>query len=65
MSQPSISSKKRLIFMFLLVSTTLFALIVRLGWIQIVRGEKYKELAIRYQTRDIPIPAKQIGRAHV
>ena len=59
MSQPSISSKKRLIAMFLLVSITLFALIVRIGWIQIVRGEKYKELAIRYQTRDIPIPAKR------
>ena len=59
MSQPSISSKKRLIVMFLLVSMVLFALIVRLGWIQIVRGEKYKELANRYQTRDIPIPAKR------
>jgi len=58
-TQPSISSKKRLIVMFLLVSITLFALVVRLGWIQIVRGEKYKELAIRYQTRDIPIPAKR------
>ncbi len=59
MSQPSISSKKRLIVMFLLVSMVLFALIVRLGWIQIVRGEKYKELANKYQTRDIPIPAKR------
>lgn len=59
MSQPSISSKKRLIIMFLLVSMALFVLIVRLGWIQIVRGDKYKELANRYQTRDIPIPAKR------
>ena len=59
MSQPGISSKKRLVIMFLLVSMVLFALIVRLGWIQIVRGEKYKELANRYQTRDIPIPAKR------
>ncbi len=59
MSQPSISSKKRLIIMFLLVSAVLFGLIVRLGWIQIVRGEKYKELANIYQTRDIPIPAKR------
>ncbi len=59
MSQPSISSKKRLMVMFLLVSVVLFGLVVRLGWIQIVRGEKYKELAHMYQTRDIPIPAKR------
>ncbi len=59
MSQPSISSKKRLIVMFAIVSVVLFGLIVRLGWIQIVRGEKYKDIANRYQTRDIPIPAKR------
>lgn len=45
--------------MFILVSFALFGLIVRLGWIQIVRGEKYKGLASSYQTRDIPIPAKR------
>ncbi|MBU5677290.1 PASTA domain-containing protein [Alkaliphilus sp. MSJ-5] len=59
MSQPSISSKRRLLFIFTAVSLVLFGLIIRLGWIQIVRGEKYKELANRYQTRDIPIPAKR------
>lgn len=59
MSQPSISSKRRLLFIFTAVSLVLFGLIIRLGWIQIVRGEKYKELANKYQTRDIPIPAKR------
>ncbi|NLM05001.1 MAG: stage V sporulation protein D, partial [Clostridiales bacterium] len=34
-------------------------LIIRLGWIQIVQGEHYKELANIQQTRDIPIPAKR------
>jgi len=34
-------------------------LIVRIGWIQIVHGEKYKQLALEQQTRDIPIPAKR------
>lgn len=59
MSQPSISSKKRLLVIFILVNITMFALIVRLGWIQIVNGERYKELANSQQTRDIPIPAKR------
>jgi len=58
-SQPSISSKRRLLFIFTAVSVVLFGLIIRLGWIQIVRGEKYKKLANKYQTRDIPIPAKR------
>ncbi|SCX88899.1 stage V sporulation protein D [Alkaliphilus peptidifermentans] len=59
MSQPSISSKKRLMFMFALTSLAILGLIIRLGWIQIVNGEKYKELAKSQQTRDIPIPAKR------
>ncbi|WP_034327610.1 stage V sporulation protein D [Alkaliphilus transvaalensis] len=59
MSQPSISSKKRLLFIFVATTVVIFALIIRLGWIQIVNGERYKELANAQQTRDIPIPAKR------
>lgn len=59
MSQPSISSKKRLLFIFIVVNLVMFSLIVRLGWIQIVNGEKYKALANAQQTRDIAIPAKR------
>lgn len=59
MSQPSISSKRRLLTIFTIVSFVIFGLIARLGWIQIVRGERYKELANAQQTRDIPIPAKR------
>lgn len=59
LSQPSISSKRRLIFIFVATCTAIFGLIFRLGWIQIVRGERYKELAIAQQTRDIPIPARR------
>jgi stage V sporulation protein D (sporulation-specific penicillin-binding protein) len=36
-----------------------FALIVRLGWIQIVNGEEFRMLAIQQQTRDVPITAKR------
>lgn len=34
-------------------------LIFRIGWIQIVDGERYRQLAHMQQTRDIPIPAKR------
>lgn len=59
MSVPNISSKKRLLFIFTVVSVVMFGLIIRLGWIQLVHGERYKELANSQQTRDIPIPAKR------
>ncbi|SES64541.1 stage V sporulation protein D (sporulation-specific penicillin-binding protein) [Natronincola peptidivorans] len=59
MSQPSISSKKRLVFIFVSVCLAMLGLIIRLGWIQIVQGERYKELANAQQTRDIPIPSKR------
>lgn len=59
MSVPNVSSKKRLLFIFTVVSLVMFSLIIRLGWLQIVQGERYKELANSQQTRDIPIPAKR------
>ncbi|MGV8145127.1 MAG: penicillin-binding transpeptidase domain-containing protein [Alkaliphilus sp.] len=59
MSQPSISSKRRLLWIFMTIIFVFFALIARLGYIQIVMGEKYKTLANVQQTRDIPIPAKR------
>lgn len=59
MSLPSIVNKKRLVFLLMLSSLVLFLLVIRLGWIQIVKGEKYREMAQIQQTRDIPIPAKR------
>ncbi|WP_129596447.1 stage V sporulation protein D [Anaerophilus nitritogenes] len=59
MATPTISNKKRLVFLLFAVSTVLFLLIFRVGWIQIVNGEKYRQLAHIQQTRDIPIPAKR------
>ncbi|SHJ14249.1 stage V sporulation protein D (sporulation-specific penicillin-binding protein) [Geosporobacter subterraneus DSM 17957] len=59
MSTPSIANKKRLVFLLFTVSFILFGLIFRIGWIQIVDGERYRQLAHMQQTRDIPIPAKR------
>lgn len=52
-------NKKRLVFLLFTVSFVLFGLIFRIGWIQIVDGERYRQLAHVQQTRDIPIPAKR------
>lgn len=59
MSNPSINNKKRLIVALFAVCLVFFGLIVRLGWIQIVNGEKLRMMAVRQQTRDIPITAKR------
>ncbi|MBS3995240.1 MAG: PASTA domain-containing protein [Alkaliphilus sp.] len=59
LASPSILNKKRLVILLFLSSLILFLLIIRIGWIQIVNGERYRQLAHRQQTRDIPIPAKR------
>lgn len=42
-----------------LVFICLLLLIIRLGWIQIVRGSEYSEKAVEQQTRDTPIEAER------
>jgi stage V sporulation protein D (sporulation-specific penicillin-binding protein) len=34
-------------------------MIVRVGWIQIVKGEDYQKIATKYQTQDVTIPSKR------
>lgn len=53
------SSRKRLLFLHMLVSVLLFALVLRLGWLQIVEGERYQSIANRQQTSDIVVPSKR------
>lgn len=59
MLNPSIVNKKRLVFALFFICLVFFSLIIRLGWIQIVNGEEYRMLAIRQQTRDVPITARR------
>lgn len=46
--------KKRLILLFFLMSLLTIALILRLGWLQVVVGEELKEKARRQWDREIP-----------
>lgn len=59
MTAPSIRHKKRLIFCLFVVLFLFFALILRLVWIQVVCGDKYRNMAVDQWTRDIPIPSKR------
>lgn len=56
---PSSSTKKRLLFAFLMVVVLSFALIIRLGFIQIVQGEELKKGALEQWTKSIEIKAKR------
>lgn len=59
MSLSTNMNKKRIIIFFVIVCLMFIGLVFRLGWIQIVSSEKYQQLALEQQTRDIPIPAKR------
>lgn len=52
-------SKKNLIVILLLVFICMLILCLRLGWLQIVRGDELSEKAIEQQTRDTPIEAER------
>jgi stage V sporulation protein D (sporulation-specific penicillin-binding protein) len=53
------SSRRRLLFLHILVSVFLFIMALRLGWLQIVEGEKYQAIANRQHTSDLTVPSKR------
>lgn len=59
MAAPSNISKKRLVFVFIVVMIAILALIIRLGYIQIVTGEELKKGALEQWTRGIEIKPKR------
>lgn len=59
MSLPTLSTKRRLIVTLFLVSSLVFALIIRLGIIQVVQGEELKKQALEQWTRGIPVKAER------
>ena len=61
MPEPSIKNRRRLIILFLCVCLACVALVFRVGWISVVRGDYYTKIATEQQTTDTPIPAKRGG----
>ncbi len=52
-------SKKNLLIIVVIVFAVLLALLFRVGWIQIVKGEEYSARAIQQQTKDQTLKAER------
>ncbi len=59
MTSPSNSTKKRLVVIFLGISIVVFGLILRMGYLQIVKGEELKKGALEQWTTGIEIKPKR------
>ena len=55
--QASGKSRRNLIIILLIIFTMMLLVAGRVGWIQVVKGEEYGELALQQQTKDTPIEA--------
>ncbi|MBQ1407567.1 MAG: PASTA domain-containing protein [Eubacterium sp.] len=53
------NNKKRILIAFAIISVLLAVLSVRTAWIQVVRADEYRQMAIEQQTSDIPLEAKR------
>lgn len=51
--------RKRIALLFMICMALLFILILRLGWIQFVRGDELQERAASYRMREVPVEAKR------
>ena len=59
MTPTSNNSKRNLILILGIVFAFLLLLVIRLGWIQIVKGSTYSEKAVEQQTRDTRFEAER------
>ena len=59
MAAATSKNKRRIILIFAFFCLAIIGLTFRIGWIQVVASDKYGELAIQQQTRDMPIPARR------
>ena len=55
----TIRSRKNLILVLIIVFVLLLAAAIRVGYIQLVKGEEYKERALSQQTTDITVEAER------
>ena len=55
----TIRSKKNLIFVLVIVFALLLIATMRVGYVQLVKGEEYKDRALSQQTTDIVVEAER------
>lgn len=59
MKTTNILVRRRITVLFLLATAFLSLIIVRLVWVQIVRGDEYRQKGIINRMRDVPVEAKR------
>ena len=59
MARIKASNKKRIVLVFGIMSIMMALLVMRMAWVQVVKGQEYNEKAVAQQTSDIPIKAKR------
>ncbi len=59
MNPVTLGTKKRILFVVVCVLLAMVALCLRIGYIQIIKGDEYKNMAKEQQTRDEAISAKR------
>lgn len=59
MLKPLVKSKKRLLIVFGVIFIGMVLICLRVGWVQIVKGDEYAKMAIQQQTKDTTIAAKR------
>lgn len=53
------ADRKRVVIAFLLIMIAFTVMLFKVAWVQIVRGQYYKDMAIAQQTKDAPIQPKR------
>lgn len=59
MNQRMLSSRRRIMGLHIIASLLILVLAFRLGWLQIVEGERYQSIANKQQTSDLVVPSKR------
>ncbi len=57
--QASGKSRRNLIILLLIVFVFILLVAIKVGWVQVVKGEEYSEKALQQQTKDMPIEAER------
>lgn len=55
----TVSIRRRIYYLFLILGVILIGLSLRLGWVQFVRGDELSQMALDNRMRDVPVEAKR------
>lgn len=59
MQTTNLAIRKRITYLFLAAGVLFLALVLRLGWLQLVEGDHLRQKALEARMRDVPVEAKR------